>query len=390
LMLVSATGDWTKDMMTREYPAIRNIYRLLGAEDKVTAVQMDAPHNYNKDSREAVYGWFAHWFLGRKETGPLGEHGDEVPPLADLMVFFSRSRPENEVNEARLAANMIDTAKKQLEKAYPADAKGLTGFRERYGTALKYSLMSEYPDQSTVIASKAKVTPLNEQGGKNEEFIIARAGRSERIPMILWKQPEAKAANSIVLLLSSGPVSENSTELTESLLKGGHTVASILSFPGGRKVPEEIRYFTTYNKTDEAHRVQEMLTAIAYLKKQYGTARLSIVAQGRAGLWALLARGLAPRIDRMVIDAAQFDSTNDEEFLKYLPIPGIRRAGDFRTAVAIAPLTPLYIHNTGDKFHTAPLAEAYGRFGREEDFKTQQGEITKTALVAWLTGLTRD
>jgi Acetyl xylan esterase (AXE1) len=385
LILVSATGDWTKNTMTSEFPAIRSIYRLFGAEDKVTAVQMDAPHNYNQESREAVYGWFAHWFLGRRETGPIRERGTSIPPLSDIMVFFSRPRPENEINEERLSAYSIETAKKQFDKSYPADANGLDSFREEFGTALKYSLMAEYPDAGSIIASKPQVTPLNEQGkgGTQEEFFIARAGRGERIPMHLWKQPGT--VDSIVLLFSSGAATENSSELTELLMKNGHTVASLTSFPGGRRVPENIRYFTTYNKTDEAHRVQEILTAIAYLKKRYGNARLSIVAQGRAGLWALLARGLAPRIDRMAIDAAQFDTSNDEEYLKYLPIPGIRRAGDFRTSVTVSPLTPLFIHNTGDKFRTAAIAAAYSRFGRAADFKTQQTGLTNTSLVAWLT-----
>jgi hypothetical protein len=385
LMLVSATGDWTKNTMTSEFPAIRSIYRLFGAEDKVTAVQMDAPHNYNRESREAVYGWFAHWFLGRRETSPIRERGTSVPPLSDIMVFFSRPRPENEVNEERLSAYLIETAKKQFDRSYPADASGLDGFREKFGTALKYSLMAEYPEAGSIIASKPQVSPLNEQGkeGAQEEFSIARAGRGERIPMRLWKQPEA--VNSIVLLLSPGAVTDDSIELTELLMKNGHTVASLTSFPGGRRVPENIRYFTTYNKTDEAHRVQEILTAIAYLKKRFGNARLSIAAQGRAGLWALLARGLAPRIDRMAVDAARFDTSNDEEYLKYLPIPGIRRAGDFKTSVTVSPLTPLFIHNTGDKFRTAAIAEVYSRFGRAADFKTQQTELTNRSLVAWLT-----
>jgi dienelactone hydrolase len=387
LMLVSATGDWTKNTMSSEYPAIRSIYRLFGAEDKVTAVQMDAPHNYNQESREAVYGWFAHWFLGRKETGPIRERGTSIPPLSDIMVFFSRPRPENELNEERLSAYLIETAKNQFDKSYPSDASGLDSFREKFGTALKYSLMAEYPDAGSIIASKPQVSPLNEQGkgGTKEEFFIARAGRSERIPIHLWKQPDAQTVNSIVLLLSSGSATDNSGELTELLMKNGHTVASLMSFPGGRGVPENIKYFTTYNKTDEAHRVQEILTAIAYLKKRYGNARVSIVANGRAGLWALLARGFAPRIDRMAVDASKFDTSNDEEFLKYLPIPGIRRAGDFKTSVTISPLTPLFIHNTGDKFRTAAIAEVYSRFGRAADFKTQQTGITNTSLVAWLT-----
>ena len=64
LLLVSATGDWTKDTPKVEYPAIRSIYAHFDAEDKVHEVQIDADHNYNKDSREAVYAWFGKWFSG--------------------------------------------------------------------------------------------------------------------------------------------------------------------------------------------------------------------------------------------------------------------------------------------------------------------------------------
>ena len=66
LLLVSATGDWTVNTPTVEYPAIRSIYAHFDAEDKVHQVQVDAEHNYNKESREAVYAWFAKWFLGQK------------------------------------------------------------------------------------------------------------------------------------------------------------------------------------------------------------------------------------------------------------------------------------------------------------------------------------
>jgi hypothetical protein len=71
--------------------------------------------------------------------------------------------------------------------------------------------------------------------------------------------------------------------------------------------------------------------------------------------------------------------------LKYLPIPGIRRAGDFKTSVTISPLTPLFIHNTGDKFRASAIAEVYKRFGSAADFKTQQTGLSNTSLVAWLT-----
>ena len=58
LLLVSASGDWTTATPTEVFPAIQSIYRLLGADTNVENVHLDYPHNYNKDSREAVYKFF--------------------------------------------------------------------------------------------------------------------------------------------------------------------------------------------------------------------------------------------------------------------------------------------------------------------------------------------
>src|SRR6266566_550608 len=56
LLMVSATGDWTRETMEVEYPEMRRFYTLFGAEDRVHAVRMAAEHNYNRESREAVCG----------------------------------------------------------------------------------------------------------------------------------------------------------------------------------------------------------------------------------------------------------------------------------------------------------------------------------------------
>ena len=61
LLMVSATGDWTHGTLEAEYPAVRGFYQLLGNDSHVQSVRFDAPHNYNRDSREAVYAWMARW-----------------------------------------------------------------------------------------------------------------------------------------------------------------------------------------------------------------------------------------------------------------------------------------------------------------------------------------
>jgi hypothetical protein len=53
-----------------------------------------------------------------------------------------------------------------------------------------------------------------------------------------------------------------------------------------------------------------------------------------------------------VIDVEQFDNAGDEAFVERLYIPGLRRAGDFQTAITMAS-GAVIIHNTGDRFKLA-------------------------------------
>lgn len=406
MMMVSATGDWTKNTMASEYPAVRRIYKLFGAEDKLTAIRIDAAHNYNQPSREAVYVWFAHWFLGRvdatarfykakawptrfahwflgrAEATPIRERGRAVAPINDLLVFFGRPRPENELNESQLTESLIEERKRQLDEAQPRDAAGLDRFRERFGEAFRYSLMAEFPASKEIIASESQT--INFMGKTIESLVISRRSKSDRVSITLRKSTAEQSGNSSVFLVASDDELPVTHSLIDSLNKAGHDVVIVRCFAGGRQIPEKIKFFTTYNRTDVADRAQDILTAIAYLKGRNPNARLNVIGPGEAGLWALLARGVAPAIDRMVIDAAEFDSSSDEAFIKSVAVPGIRRAGDLTTAVTIAPLTPLLIHNTGKKFNTEKIEAVYKAFGKAESFKSQPAKLSDSELIAWL------
>ena len=375
MMMVSATGDWTKNTMTLEYPAVRSIYRLFGAEDKLTAIQIDAPHNYNQASREAVYGWFAHWFLNRAETTPIKERGAGIPSIPELLVFANRARPENESDESQLTQALIEQHKRQLESALPKTAAELERFKETFGAAFRFSLMAESPMPQAVIASTPEVQKTA------TKLTLSRLGKNDRVELSLL-QP-AKPNGKTVLILASAEDGKRRDELTASLAAAGYTAATINLLPQAQNSEQakKYRYFTTYNRSDAANQVQDILTAVAFLKGK--AAKLSVVAVGQTGGLALLARGLT-KIDAMVADAAELDSANDKDFLARWPIPGIRRAGDFQTAVTLAPLTPLLIHNTGGKFRTEPISGIYGRFGRAENFKTSSTAISANELITWL------
>jgi dienelactone hydrolase len=100
LLMVSATGDWTTNTMKSEYPAVRALYALKNAADRVHAVQFDAPHNYNRDSREAVYAWMARWLQDAPADVRREERAFTPDPLPDPLVFHERSMPQHEQGRA--------------------------------------------------------------------------------------------------------------------------------------------------------------------------------------------------------------------------------------------------------------------------------------------------
>lgn len=391
MIMIAATGDWTRNTAAEEYPTIQSIYRLFGAEDKLTMARMDAPHNYNQESREAVYGWFAHWLQGRAERSPIRERGGGVSPANELLVFYGRPRPEGELNEQQLTEALIDTRRKQWREAFPRDAAGLDRYRRTFGAAFGYSLMATLPKPEELIETELASLPAEfaGQSGKTRGVMLARRDKSDMVRVYLTTPQRAAKTATISLIVDPLPdaakLGEESTQLREALSKAGHQVMVVKTFPGGRQVPPQIKFFTTYNRTDEALRVQDILTAISYARMKFPAAKINLVATGRAGAWALLARGLAGRIDRMAIDTDGFETTTDDHYVARLPIPGLRRAGDFTTAVALAPLTPLMIFGAGEKFETESIRDLYARFGQSAQFTTHREKITIPALLTWLT-----
>jgi len=113
--MVSATGDWTKNTLESEYPAVRSIYALHGAADRVAAVRVDADHNYNRESREAMYGWLARWMKGAAADVVVRERGFSADQPADLLVFHGRPLPPEALTAEQITANWIREAQAQLK-----------------------------------------------------------------------------------------------------------------------------------------------------------------------------------------------------------------------------------------------------------------------------------
>lgn len=387
LLMVSASGDWTRETPRVEFPAVQSVYRLLGAGHKAQTMQSMADHNYNRESREAVYAWFGRWLLGESDASQFSEKRFRLGSPSEFLVFFGRDLPESAVTEEEMLASLKDSYRRQIDDLRPRDSEGLSRFRELMSPALQHALAVGYPDPGEVLAVPAP----SSKPGATREFHIGRRGRGDRVPAALWF-PRGKRRNLTATLLvhAEGKAALESPDASwvRPLLARGHLVMSIDAFnTGAAKARRDMSdpFFTTYNRTDVSNRVQDILTAVAFLESRPEVARVNLVGVGKGGLWCLLARALAPQLHRTLVDVSRFSSEEDGTYLEHLYVPVLRRAGDFKTAAMMASATRLLIHNTGENFSTDWFRQAYELAGKTDLLEIESDELPREQVLSWLT-----
>ena len=289
LLMVSATGDWTSHTLEEEFPAVQSLYALADARDRVRAVRVDAEHNYNRESREAMYAWMAHWLQGAPADVQRKERPFTPDGLNDLLVFHDRALPAGTLTANDVVAGWIESSTRQIA----------TSSGEVMGRALAHSLGFG--------ASPATAPRVSNRAGA-----------------------------ATVLLAAADP------SLESALRKAGFAAVSIPFTPFDTAAAAQIKHFETYNRTAAGQRVADIVSA---LRAHPGAA---LVASGDAALAGLLAAAVAPA-HVAVLDVGNFDTSSDDDYLNHLYVPGLRRAGGLQTAATLAG-TSVLIHNAGARF----------------------------------------
>lgn len=378
LLLVSCTGDWTAKTPTVEYPAIRSIYAHFDAEDKVHQVQVDAEHNYNKESREAVYAWFAKWLLGAEDMSAFKEVSYQVESDDDLLVFSDRDLPKHALEQKEILPAWAKRSQETIEKLKPTNAIEHQTFRKEMGSVLQHSLGLHLPNSSevTLVEPEGAFPTTYHPRYSARHVIIGRQGIGDAIPAVLFRTEPLVGHDPVVIIVHPegkekliDPETGEPALMITDLLSSDRKVLIIDVFGTGEhgkyERSEDTNFWTTYNRTTAALRVQDILTTLLYFSTRGDVSEVSLIGIGEAGLWALLAAGFT-NIKNVVADAAQFDSKSDDAFLETLPIPSLRKVGDFRTAGTLVAPRNLIIHNTGNVFNTAWIEEVYQNIGAEQ------------------------
>jgi hypothetical protein len=322
LLLVACTGDWTKHTATLEGPVVQKTFETLGVGEKFRTVQFTAPHNYNQDSREAVYAWFVRWLQNGPDQPKLAE--PTVPPVKgeDLTVWTDDHKlPANAVNADTLKTLLRGMVDAQLASLQPKDAASLKKYRDLMEPAWRAMIPVKTP------------TPA----------------------------PAGPVAAGAVLVV--GTKAEETTALANAI-KGGSPLILGTHEPeptAGGDANQRKGYPTTFYRTELTRQVEDILEALGKLASQGRPPAVRLVGVGDAALPVLLARvvgGPSLQVSLTILDASGLDvAVNNSTH------PALMRLGGWQGAAALAPAGLMVLH--GKKFEAEAIRAAYKAAGRD-------------------------
>ncbi len=310
LLLVSATGDWTKNVPREEFPAVQSVYRLFGQPQSVEVVQIDAPHNYNRESREAVYAFFNRVFYGR--SAAPAETDVTVEPDEKMLAWGSHDLPEDLRAQAKSRAGILSWWQEEARQAVSS------AHRSELRSWLSRVLGVHWPEHVTTIEATNS---------------LSRVGMGEHIP---YQFIDGKG-DPALFLDSKGIASALRSAKVQAWLKEKRPVLLIDAFQiGSAREPRDRKdgQFLTYNVSDDAARVQDVLTALRWLSaRKHG--RVEIDAVNSARWWAVFAAALSRTPVHFDFRPDEFKTTDDALITEFY-VPGLQLAGGVGTAVQLA------------------------------------------------------
>jgi dienelactone hydrolase len=397
LVLVGATGDWTRRTMDRVFPAIRGVYSLIGSRERVSAQVFDFPHNYNQTSRNAVYAAMSHWLFRIDDPAKTREGEQKVEKPEDLWTFGpAYPAPKDRKTPEQLENDLIGTLDHMLAELAPgSNPVHWEASRRLLKTSLKVRTGIEIPAYESIIADE--VRSISRDDYTIEHLTVGRKSRGDAIPVVkivprhsknrvtILAHPRGKAA------VDGGSARPN--DLARALLSRGHCVVAFDSLFVGESLdslnPAPHRpgtaHFETYNPVTAADQMQDLATVVAWAKSQADVDLVNLVAQDDAGYQALVARPMLEGLSRTVIELSDMPQTRKpDEWPATIDLPGLEQFGGVKAAAALGAPAPLWLYRNVAALETSWPQKAYELAGASQMLRIEQEVPSPEQIARWI------
>ena len=407
---MTAANDWTKEMMTKGYPELRQLYGLYGKRDHVLCRSLVRfPHNYNYVSRAIMYDLFSrHLGLGDK---PVVET-DYEPLTKEEYTVWDKKHPApegGEKHEKSVTGFIAKHSQAQLAALVPRQREDMTLYRGIVGGAIKTIIGRGLPRANQI--ERTKVSEHDRGGYLEFTDILKLNPHGETLPVVSFFPTKTKYNGLAVVWVDgkgkAGLYDEDGRPIPaiRKLLDGGAAVLGAdLLYQGefladGKPLTitpkvgnnrEFAAYTFGYNHTVFASRVHDILTLLAFVKGQEEdkAGAVALVGTGGAGPLVATARVLVQDlVDKAVVGTGGFRFVNVKSYRDPGFLPGAVKYGDLPGLLSLAAPLPLFL--AGEKGQVpGRVKETYAAMKRPKYVVSQSGRESAAVLeaVPWLLG----
>lgn len=402
---MTAVNDWTKAMMTKGFPELKQLYSMLGVPGDVDCVEMlHFPHNYNAITRQLMYSWMnRHLHLGLAE--PIQETDWPLFTKVEATVWTDQHpAPSGGIEYERQLLKQLDQRDRAvLFEHAPDSAADQREYTRLVKAAWETIIGRGLPNAEEI--QRTKVWKQERAGYLEFGDLLTLPGIGEQLPIIslypqatdwnrqvvLWVDGNGKAglfsgtrlhpdvdrlvtAGYAVVgldLLGQGEFTTNRATLTENPLVGN---------------PRPYAGYTyTYNNTLFVQRVHDLLTVTAWIDGDEHSAD-ALHAIGVNGGGELLAAARVVAGDELTKVAVATDGFRFAELNRWQDarfVPGAVKYGDLPALMSLSAPHRLWVGDESEPL--ALVAGAYESAGAADEltFATASGNTTADA-VSWL------
>ena len=302
---MTAADDWTREMETKGFPELKQLYALYNAADQVQLTnRVEFGHNYNQVSRVAMYELF---------QGVLGLAADfEERPYKrlskDEMTVWNTNHPRPEGGD-KVEREIISTwhrlSGEKLRELVPTTGEDWDAYAKVISAGIQAVIGRQLRSQIVQGATSWElVTKTPREGFLEMAGWIIQHQHDERLPVV-FLYPESWNGKVVVWLTGEGKDGLYSSsgspreEIAQLVSAGCAVLGADLLYQGeflvdGKPLQETPRvanpresagYTQGYNYSVAAQRVHDVMTLIAYLKnqEQHDVDEIQVVGLGAAG-----------------------------------------------------------------------------------------------------------
>ena len=386
---MNTANDWTKELATKGFPDLQNLYGLYGKRYFVTLQRGEHfPHNYNAVTRSGFYALLnKHFKLGFE--APIIER-DYQPLPKEKLTVWDDAHPAPKAGDPEFERGLLKWLKADAQQQLQALAQTDEGREQVLRPAIETLIGRPYAQAGAITFPDASTQWRDSHFRTQGRLLNATYGEEVAVD---WLQPTKPTGEVVIWLDDAGkgsarlPDGTIRPELQELIDRGVGVLTADLFLQDDKKLkqtrvvtgPREVPAYTYgYNHALFAQRVHDVMTITSYLltprdASQPPIKKVSLAGFGQMGAVAAAARAVTGgAIAKAAVDTGGFRFGQLLDYRHPMFLPGGAKYLDVPGLLCVGSAQPLWV--AGEKDHTLFRSATLHLDGTD----------AKTAAATWL------